>query len=106
MLKIINQKENRKKKNQILEIIQKILSKNRITEPVIIPSSISNPPKAEKIEKEEAPNIANLDSAFEDIVPTKSEVEPIRKVTVEPTVELEAESVQPKKERQTQKNTN
>ncbi len=54
------------------------------------------------MKKEEAPNIANLDSAFEDIVPTaKSEVEPIRKVTVEPTVELEAESVQPKKERQT-----
>ena len=101
-------KREPKKEESNLEIIQKNLSKNRITEPVIIPSSISTDkikkvkpvelPKAEKIEKEEAPNIANLDSAFEDIVPTaKSEVEPIRKVTVEPTVELEAESVQPKR---------
>ena len=101
-------KREPKKEESNLEIIQQNLSKNRITEPVIIPSSISTDkikkvkpvelPKAEKIEKEEAPNIANLDSAFEDIVPTaKSEVEPIRKVTVEPTVELEAESVQPKR---------
>lgn len=97
-----------KKEESNLEIIQQNLSKNRITEPVIIPSSISTDkikkvkpvelPKAEKIEKEEAPNIANLDSAFEDIVPTaESEVEPIRKVAVEPTVELEAESVQTKR---------
>lgn len=101
-------KREPKKEESNLEIIQQNLSKNRITEPVIIPSSISTDkikkvkpvelPKAEKIEKEEAPNIANLDSAFEDIVPTaKSEVEPIRKVTVEPTVELEAESAQPKR---------
>lgn len=101
-------KREPKKEESNLEIIQQNLSKNRITEPVIIPSSISTDkikkvkpvelPKTEKIEKEEAPNIANLDSAFEDIVPTaKSQVEPIRKVTVEPTVELEAESAQPKR---------
>ena len=97
-------KREPKKEESNLEIIQQNLSKNRITEPVIIPSSISTDkikkvkpvelPKAEKIEKEEAPNIANLDSAFEDIVPTaESEVEPIRKVAVE----LEDEPVQPKR---------
>ena len=101
-------KREPKKEESNLEIIQQNLSKNRITEPVIIPSSINTDkikkvkpvelPKVEKIEKEEAPNIADLDSAFEDIVPAvEPEVETIGKVDVEPTVELEAEPVQPKR---------
>ena len=101
-------KEIKSRDNSNLEIIKQNLSKNKITEPVIIPSSINTDkikkvkpvelPKVEKNEKEEAPNIADLDSAFEDIVPTaEPEVEPIGTVDVKPTVELEAEPVQPKR---------
>lgn len=101
-------KEIKSRDNSNLEIIKQNLSKNKITEPVIIPSSINTDkikkvkpvelPKVEKNEKEEAPNIADLDSAFEDIVPTaEPEIEPIGTVDVEPTVELEAEPVQPKR---------
>ena len=89
-------KEMKERDNSNLEIIKQNLSKNKITEPVIIPSSINTDkikkvkpievPKVEKkIEEDEAPNTADLDSIFEDIVPQ------------EPEIELEAEPVQPKR---------
>lgn len=101
-------KEIKERDNSNLEIIKQNLSKNRITEPVIIPSSINTDkikkvkpievPKMEEIEEKEAPNIADLDSQFEDIVPPVPEVETIEPVDVEPKVDLvEAEPVQPKR---------
>lgn len=89
-------KEMKERDNSNLEIIKQNLSKNKITEPVIIPSSINTDkikkvkptevPKVEKkIEEDETPNTADLDNIFEDIVPQ------------EPEVKLEAEPVQPKR---------
>lgn len=89
-------KEMKERDNSNLEIIKQNLSKNKITEPVIIPSSINTDkikkvkptevPKVEKkIEEDETPNTADLDSIFEDIVPQ------------EPEIKLEAEPVQPKR---------
>lgn len=89
-------KEMKERDNSNLEIIKQNLSKNKITEPVIIPSSINTDkikkvkptevPKVEKkIEEDETPNTADLDNIFEDIVPQ------------EPEIKLEAEPVQPKR---------
>ena len=89
-------KEMKERDNSNLEIIKQNLNKNKITEPVIIPSSINTDkikkvkptevPKVEKkIEEDETPNTADLDSIFEDIVPQ------------EPEIKLEAEPVQPKR---------
>ena len=89
-------KEMKERDNSNLEIIKQNLSKNKITEPVIIPSSINTdkikkvkptevPKVAKKIEEDETPNTADLDNIFEDIVPQ------------EPEVKLEAEPVQPKR---------
>lgn len=89
-------KEMKERDSSNLEIIKQNLSKNKITEPVIIPSSINTDkikkvkptevPKVEKkIEEDETPNTADLDNIFEDIVPQ------------EPEIKLEAEPVQPKR---------
>ena len=98
-------KEMKERDNSNLEIIKQNLSKNKITEPVIIPSSINTdkikkvkptevPKVAEEIEEDEAPNIANLDSIFEDIAPQEPEIESVQ---TEPETELEAKPVQPKR---------
>lgn len=98
-------KEMKERDNSNLEIIKQNLSKNKITEPVIIPSSINTdkikkvkptevPKVAEEIEEDEAPNIANLDSIFEDIAPQEPEIESVQ---TEPEIELEAKPVQPKR---------
>lgn len=98
-------KEMKERDNSNLEIIKQNLSKNKITEPVIIPSSINTdkikkvkptevPKVAEEIEEDEAPNIANLDSIFEDIAPQEPKIESVQ---TEPEIELEAKPVQPKR---------
>lgn len=98
-------KEMKERDNSNLEIIKQNLSKNKITEPVIIPSSINTdkikkvkpievPKVEEEIEEDEAPNIVDLDSIFEDIVPQEQKIESVQ---TEPEIELEAEPVQPKR---------